>query len=514
VSTGPDPADPSGPGGGPGAGPTGAAAAVGPAAEGVPAALSLAPVGPVPSLGGDLLVPPDGTPGPGSSESVGRGLLQAGPLALAGLVVNGANVIVTVLLARILTTRGYGHLAQLTGLFLIVSLPGTAVVVAVVRQVTAWRGTDQAHVVQRWARRLHRQGTVALVVFTAVVVAVGPALAAALGQHQPAAVDAMVVAGGVWILLSLDRGLLQAHQNYRDLAANIALEGGCRTVALLSLAAAFGVVGAAVGFLVAEVVTTVQARLRADRVWAAEVRAEEAAAEPLRAAWQADPGVAGVVRHWRGGLRRGAATGGDRRAILADLLAALVAMALLALLQNIDVIVFGRLSPHLVGSYAAVSVASKAIVFGALALGGYLLPEAAIRWHQGGHALRPLLVTFLLLGVPALGLVAVAICAPHLLFTLVFSARYLGAESAFAPLALAMVCLSVTVILTMYLLAIGWRWITGLLAVGAVAATAAVVAAQGAPRATARADLVVQAALVAVVGVAFVAVHRRRWRAR
>jgi O-antigen/teichoic acid export membrane protein len=198
--------------------------------------------------------------------------------------------------------------------------------------------------------------------------------------------------------------------------------------------------------------------------------------------------------------------------ILADLVTALVAMALLAVLQNIDVIVFGRQSPHLSGSYAAISVASKAIVFGAVALGGYLLPEAAIRWQAGGHALRQLVVTLLLLAVPASALLVAAFAFPHLLLTFVFSARYLGAEGAFAALVLAMMFLSVTVVLTMYLLAIGQRWISALLFVGAAAATAAVVAAGGVPRTTARADLAVQATLAVAVAIGFAVVHRQRLR--
>jgi O-antigen/teichoic acid export membrane protein len=207
-----------------------------------------------------------------------------------------------------------------------------------------------------------------------------------------------------------------------------------------------------------------------------------------------------------------AAARAERRVLITDLVTAFVALAMTALLQNVDVIVLGREAPTMSGSYAAVSVASKALVFGAVVLGGYLLPEAAIRWREGGHALRQLAVTFLLLGIPALLLLVIALAAPHLLLSVVFSSRYLGAESAFLPLVLAMVCLSVTVILTMYLLAIGRRWITGLLVVGAVAATAAVTAAHGVPRTTARADLAVQATLAFATVVGFVLVHRRRHR--
>jgi DNA-binding transcriptional regulator YbjK len=63
-------------------------------------------------------------------------------------------------------------------------------------------------------------------------------------------------------------------------------------------------------------------------------------------------------------------------------------------------------------------------------------------------------------------------------------------------------------------LAIGQRWISAVLFLGALAATLAVIAAQGHPRTTARADLVVQAALALVVAVGFAAVHHRRLRPR
>ena len=95
-----------------------------------------------------------------------------------------------------------------------------------------------------------------------------------------------------------------------------------------------------------------------------------------------------------------------RRKLLADVSAAFVGLALLGLLQNIDVILLGRLDHANVGPYAAISVASKALVFGALALGAYLLPEATIRWNEGGHAIRQLGVTLLFLAVPAAVLLA------------------------------------------------------------------------------------------------------------
>ncbi len=487
----------------------GAVAAVGAAVEGVPGAVSLAPGSVMPSFGGELVLPESQAPGADvGADSVRAGLLQAGPLAAAGVLANGANVVVTVLLARLLTTRGYGVLNQLTATFLIVSMPGSAVIVAVVRRVTAWQGDGSARLTQRWARRVHRQGLSALVVAVALtLVLVGPWLASLLRQPDALGVDAVVAAGGVWVLLCVDRGLLQAHRGYRPLSFNLLVEGGTRSAAMLCLVGAgAGAAGAAVGLLVAEVVTAFHARVLADRAWSIDVRAApgprrgwlEVQRRRWRAAFGADPQLL--------------APAAERRDLLADLGAAFVALAMIALLQNVDVIVVGREAPWVSGSYAAVSVASKALVFGAIVLGGYLLPEAAIRWRQGGHALRQLAVTLLLLAVPAGVLLAMAVAAPRLLLSIVFSPRYLGAVPAFLPLVLAMVCLSTTVVLTMYLLAVGRRWITALLVVGAAAATVAVVGAHGAPRATARADLEVQAALAAAAAIGFALVHHRRLR--
>lgn len=477
----------------------GAVEAVEAAVEGLPGALSLAPSSVVPAIGGELVLSgaeeAPGGAGTLGGDSVRTGLLQAGPLAVAGLVANGANVVATVLLARLLTNRGYGSLNQLTGLFLIVSMPGSAVIVAVVRRITAWRASGDTHVVQRWAQRWHRRGTVGVLALAVAVLVAGPSIAGLLNQVDPVGAEAVLIAGAVWVVLCLDRGLLQADRRYGALSANLLIEGGVRTAAMLALVAAgAGVSGAALGMLLAELATAAHARWMADRAWA------PAAGRPsMRALPRVDP-------------ERLAESHPLRRDLVVDLVAALVALSLVAFLQNIDVIILGREAPRVSGSYAAVSVASKAIVFGALVLGGYLLPEAAIRWRQGGHALRQLAVTLALLGVPAGVLLVLALGAPHLLLSVVFSSRYLGAQRAFPDLVAAMICLSVTVVLTMYLLAVGRRWITVALVAGAAAAAVAVALAHGAPHATARADLEVQAALAMVTMGGFAKVHHRRLR--
>jgi hypothetical protein len=75
-----------------------------------------------------------------------------------------------------------------------------------------------------------------------------------------------------------------------------------------------------------------------------------------------------------------------------------------------------------------------------------------------------------------------------------------------------MILLSITVVLTMYLLAVGRRWVAGVLLVGAAALTVGVSLVHGAPRATAVVDLFVQAGVLVVVLSGFTVIHRVRIR--
>jgi O-antigen/teichoic acid export membrane protein len=462
--------------------------------ESVSAAMSFAPNAVGPTLGADLLLDDESRPG---VESMRAGLLQAGPLAAAGVVANGAGVVLTIALARLLTPHSYGVLNQLTGLYLILSMPGSAVVVAVVRRVTIWHEDGSGHLVRRWAGRVHRQVTLVVLLWAVIVFSSRHEVAVLLNQQSGIGIAAILTAAAFFVLLSLDRGLLQAHRAYRPLAANLLVEIGVRLVAVIVLVlAGFGPSGAAVGVLVGEVVAAAHARWAAVRAWSGG-----GATHLLGAA------------SWVAAVRPDSVLGGKtsaRRAVVLDLVVASVSLSMVAVLQNIDVLVVGRDNPAHSGAYAAVSVTSKAIVFGAVVLGGYLLPEAAIRWRQGGHALRQLAVVLVLLAVPSALLLGAALVAPEELLQVVFHHAYTSAADALAPLVLAMIMLSVSVVLTMYLLAVGRRWVAGVLVAGAAALTVAVLAVHGSPRATALVDVGVQAVVLLVIMCGFAVVHRVR----
>jgi O-antigen/teichoic acid export membrane protein len=454
--------------------------------------------------GGPMVPLPPDEPAPGQlgpDNTLKAGLRQAGPVAIAGMAVNAAAALVVIAVARLLSSQAYGELAQLLGLFFILSMPGSAVLVGVVRRVTGLQTTGQSDRVRGWVARVHRICLLGLVVELVLVLALQGWIAHQLRLPDGRGVVLILMAAGVWILLCVDRGLLQAHRSYGGLARNLLVEGGVRTALVLALVAGgAGVAGYALGVLVSEVVATVHAHWLARRAWE-------------------DPSTAPVVEDGLAGV--GAAVPEEllaRRKLLADVSAAFVGLALLGLLQNVDVILLGRLDHAQVGPYAAISVASKALVFGALALGAYLLPEATIRWNEGGHAIRQLGVTLLFLAVPAAALLGIAVFVPRQFLTLVFSARLSTAAPAFAPLVLAMMCLSFTVLVTNYLFGTGSRWIVLILAVGSGLAVGLVTVAHGRPVPTAWADLVAQAAIALGMAVAFFAIHRRHrgqhWTAR
>ncbi len=431
-----------------------------------------------------------------AGDTVISGLSQAGPVAVAGMIVNGAGALVVVVVARLVTPQSYGAIAQLLGLFFILSMPGSAVLVGVVRRVTALRKAGHGPMVRQWIVRVRRLMLGAILAGTVLVLALQGWIARQLGLPNSEGVALILVSGGIWILLSVDRGLLQAHRSYRGLAGNLLVEGGIRTAFVIGLVSAhLGVAGYALGVFISETVATIHARWLATRVWSG-------------------PGIAAPPADYDPGADSTLA----RRRLLADVSAAFVGLALLGLLQNVDVLLLGRLNHANVGPYAAISVASKALVFGALALGAYLLPEATIRWNEGGHAIRQLGVTLIFLAVPAAILLGVSLFAPRWFLTLVFSAKLSSAAPAFATLVVAMMCLSFSVLVTNYLFGTGSRWIVFLLAGGAALASVLVALASGRTVGTARADLIAQAALALAMGAAFVAIHRKhrasRWLSR
>jgi len=437
---------------------------------------------------------PAGPPAPGpaappAAQLAGAGRLRgavrgATPLAIAGMLANVANLGVTLVIARAMSTRSYGATAQLFALFMIVSMPGSALLVGVVRRVTAWTRTGRADLVAGWAARVRRAGLRGVVAVAVVAVVVRWPLADVLSLPGPGGVAETLTAGAAWCLLCVDRGLLQAAHRYRELATNLLVDATVKGVATVGLVVAgLSQTGAAVAVLLGVLAALAHAR-----------RALGRAAGNAPATAPAQPPGPPVAR---------------QRRLAVELGAALTALAFLALLQNIDVLIQGRLSPGQSGQYAAVSVTCKVLMFGAVVLAGFLLPEAADRRQLGEHALHQLGATLAILALPAAALLAAAFVAPSTLLSLAFGPRFTDASAALLPLAAAMTCLGATVLFTHYLLALGSRAVLVALGLTAAAAAGLISLADGSPVTTARMDLAVQAVLAAVTGLLVARAVRR-----
>ena len=388
---------------------------------------------------------PDGmTPAPGRLPSPVRQLLAslrgsetrtAGILAGAMIMTNVVALVTTIAFGRLLGVEGYGQLAAILSSFIILSVPGAALQVATAREGALGHlgeGRQFATTLKRW--------TTSLVILTGVVTVVSILLrhpiSDLIGVKLEWAAAGVAPAACIWILLSVQRGALQASRAYMAVGVSMIAEQIARLVLGAGLAlAGLGVTGAYLGTPLAMVVTsTVLYLILQGRLGRAD---------------------AGRIAH---GLRR----------LALNARPAIVGLALIAVLQNIDVIMAQhRLSELDAGTYAAAAVAAKVVVWVAIGIGFYLLPEAA-RKHAAQEDARPVLLR-------ALGMTAVvaAPCLliygffPETLLKLAFGPKYGGGATALFELGIAMALLAVCYLAVQLLLAL--REVKFLWGLGAVA---------------------------------------------
>lgn len=370
-------------------------------------------------------VPPAPAPAAAGGPAVtlaGAETTTAAGLAAAQLAANGIAVIFTAVFARVLGREDYGVLAAALSSFLIFSVPGSALQVATARAVATRRlggRGELAATLRRWSARL--AGATAALALAGV--ALREPLARTMGVDAYGAAAATLPTVSLWLLLCVQRGALAGLGAFRPVGASIVGEAGGRlALGLVLVGAGLGSAGAYLGTPLAMAATAaVLAVLVARRTEAVQ------GAAPAR-----------------------------MREFTREALAPIVALAFVAVLQNVDVIVIRhQVGADLAGAYAAAAVAAKVVVWTAVGVGLYLIPGAAARAADGRDA-RPVLLR-------ALGVVA-AVAAPALLIMLLvprlllrvgFGEEYVGAADALPLLGLAMTTLALTYLAVNFLLAVG-----------------------------------------------------------
>jgi len=379
-----------------------------------------------------------------------RGSETAKAVGLAAAMIAN-NVIAlgsTVVFSRLLKDNqggGYGSLAALVSYFLILSVVGQAMQVATAREGVLGHlgvGAELMVTVRRWTRGL-LLFTLAL---TVVSVLLRDPIAHALNvKHDPWAAAIGLPAAGLWLELSVLRGVLQGVGDYKGVGLSLIGEQGSRLVCGAILAAAgLGVTGAYLGTPLSFIAMGLYCGYRLRQ----HVREVEGEAVPtVTPARVAAPSLwEHVKRAW----------------------APIAGLVVIAILQNIDIIAAkNRFDTHTASSYSAVAVAAKVLIWVAMGAGFYLVPEVSRRRAQG-HDPRPILARALgIVAVCAVPVLLIFAVASHLLIKAAFGASKTTAADSLVVLGLAFSVLACTYLAVQYMLALRRTWF--LVPLGAVA---------------------------------------------
>jgi O-antigen/teichoic acid export membrane protein len=360
---------------------------------------------------------------------------RAAGLGVAMIVTNVLALGFTIVFARILGHNGYGDLAVLVSSFIIMMVPGSALQVAAAREVShelAEGNPDAGAGVRRWLQRL----VLATLVVAVLAIPVRSLIAALINIDQDWAAAAIPVTAMIWIIVCVLRGVLQGFQQYRTVGLSLIGEASSRIAfALILVAIGLDVTGAFLGsacsLIAIALILLVPLRRQLEGV-------NPDAAQKLRL-----------------------------RELLAGAGVPVAGLTLLLALQELHIIIVKHdASDDVASSYAVAAVAAKAIMWIAIGLGIYLLPEASRRAKTGEDARPILLRTLGLIAAMAVPMVLIYSVAGEPLLRAVFGPDLTNASDALPFLGLAMSLLACSYLSVQYLLAMGRAHFLVVLAAG------------------------------------------------
>ncbi|HEY5429009.1 MAG TPA: hypothetical protein VIK04_07800 [Solirubrobacteraceae bacterium] len=409
------------------------------------------------------------------AELSGSETAKAVGLAGAMIVNNVIALGSTIVFSRLLKDNqggGYGSLAALVSYFLILSVVGQALQVATAREGVLGHlgvGAGLMATTRRWTKGL----LLFTLVITIISVVLRDPIASAVGvKHDQWAAALGLPAAGLWLELSVLRGVLQGVGDYKGVGVSLIGEQGARLVLGGLLAAAgLGVTGAYLGTPLSFIAMSLFCVRRLQQ-HVREVEGESLGA--VTHAPAAGPSLwAHVKRAW----------------------APIAGLIIIAVLQNIDIIAAKhRFGTHVASSYGAVAVAAKVLIWVAMGAGFYLVPEVSRR-RAAGEDPRPILARALgIVAVCAIPVLLIFAFASHLLIKAAFGADKTAAANSLIVLGLAFTVLAATYLAIQYLLALRRTWFLVVLAAVAVAEPILLLSASHQPKNFAAVVLAIQAA--------------------
>jgi O-antigen/teichoic acid export membrane protein len=370
---------------------------------------------------------------------------RAAGLGAAMIVTNVLALGFTIVFARVLGDDGYGDLAVLISSFIILMVPGSALQVAAAREVShdlAEGNPNAGAGIRRWVVRL----VVATAIVAVLAIPVRSLIATLINIEQDWAAAAIPVTAMLWMIVCVLRGVLQGFQQYKTVGLSLIGEASIRIVfALILVGVGLDVTGAFLGSAFSLIAIALVLLI------------------PLRQQVNAiDPEVAADLR---------------LRQLLAGAGVPVVGLTLLLALQELHIIIVKHeASEDAASSYAVAAVAAKAIMWIAIGLGIYLLPEATRRAKSGEDARPILLRTLALIAAMAVPMVLIYSVAGEPLLRVVFGEDLTEASDALPFLGLAMSLLACSYLSVQYLLAMGKASFLFVLGAGVVAEVALLLA--------------------------------------
>lgn len=349
---------------------------------------------------------------------------KAAGLAVAALGANVVSLLFTLVFTRILGADRYGSLGTLVNYFFFLSVFGQAMQVAAAREATLGglgKGRAMSATVTRWGRDL-------------AFICLGLGVLGGLLRHQLSdiigvketwAAASVLMTGGLWLLMSIERGVLLGLREYRVVGVSIIFEAvGRLLTGLLLVLPGFGVTGAFLGTPLSMLITA---------------------------------GVLFVLLRRRLGKPHPDGRPHSLLLLFRTNWAPMVALAMIALLQVLDqLIIKHRIGGEEAGAYIAATVAAKAVIWVAIGVGLHLLPEATRLAAEGRDprpALRKALGLIVVIAAPAL---LIFLVVPKFLLRVAFGhPEFQQASGALVILGAAFAVLAVSYLAVQYLLALG-----------------------------------------------------------
>ena len=363
---------------------------------------------------------------------------KAAGMAVATLAANAVAVVFTIVFTRLLGVGDYGALGALLSTFTILAVAGSALQVAVARETALGHLGDAGAVgatIRRWSGQL--LGVCAAVTAASLLLREPIAEVVAVPEHAWAAA-AILPTGVLWLLLSVQRGALQGLHAYAFVGGSVIYEAiGRLLFGLVLVGGGLGVTGAYLGTPLSMIAAAMILAVLVER-------------------------------------RTGGASASDARprtltSVVSGGWAPIVGLIFLAALQNVDVIVAKHeMGDDEAGAYAAAVVAAKLVVWTAIGIGLYLLPEATRRAAAGLDPRPVFMRTLALLALVCVPALAVFAGVPSLLLRVAFGEEYTTAADALILLGAAMTLLAVAYLAVQYMLALrqtGFLWVLGVVAI-------------------------------------------------